>query len=226
MHKILVVDDFQPFGSLIQRLTTKRGHACLVTTKAREGLRLARAEKPDLVLLDLSLPELNGFELLKLLREDRHTRGISVLVTTGNVDENDLLQAASLGLKADDFIHKSLGNDAIVDRIEAVIAKRPARPTVLAPFLECGSLKLDVARREAWRDGHKIPLKGPVQFDLLHALAAKPRGLSVADLLQRVWQGQASPKTVAKTVQRLRTALRETGDDLVYSIPGGYRLVG
>jgi DNA-binding response OmpR family regulator len=121
MRKILIVDDEESFCHLLRLNLEMRGFQAAALSDGRQALKAAQEFSPDLILLDLLMPKMNGFEVLKHLKESPKTTGIPVLILTARVDEEAKLQAA--GLYDEDYVEKPVEVDVLIGRIEKVLSR-------------------------------------------------------------------------------------------------------
>jgi two-component system, OmpR family, alkaline phosphatase synthesis response regulator PhoP len=185
---ILVVDDEQPLTALIARYLEREGYRPLVAHDGREALDIARGESPDLVVLDLMLPEIDGLEVCRQLRQFSDAY---VLMLTARAEEIDRVVGLSVG--ADDYVTKPFSPRELVARIRAML-RRPRQlvgQESHAPLdlLRFDDLLIDLAAHEVCRGGEPISLT-PLEFRLLETLSGNP-GLvhTRAQLLEQVWDG-------------------------------------
>lgn len=226
---ILVVDDEQPIVDLVASYLTAEGFTVHRAIDGVGALSLARAVKPDLVILDVMLPGIDGVEVCRRLH---HETAVYVLMLTARTDEVDKLIGLSVG--ADDYLTKPFSPRELVARVKAIL--RRARPTlekmVERPTLQFGALSIDPERREVKRRGSVIELT-PREFDLLYALASYPgRVFTREELLQRVWGPDFAgiDRVVDVHVGTLRRKLEEGMQPeapIVQTVRGvGYKFVG
>jgi len=202
---LLVEDDAAIRGALI-RVLTEHGHAVTSTPSAMAALRHVVDTPPDLILLDLGLPDLGGYEALRMVRA---VSSVPVVVVTAHDDENEIIRVLDAG--ADDYVVKPFGTGQIEARIRAVL-RRGRQQGESSAVLECGGLMLDPAAREATLDGVRLDLSRR-EFELLHYLTLRSgQVVTRRDLLTNVWQlpyGGAD-KTVDVHISWLRRKLGET----------------
>jgi DNA-binding response OmpR family regulator len=177
---ILIVDDKVSVQRLIADYLTAYGFRAVVANNGREALFVSRHEKPDLVLLDIMMPEMDGFEFMRHFRKERNT---PVIMLTARIEETDKVVGLELG--ADDYVTKPFGMAELVARIRAVM--RRAYEEAPAPeILRAGDVVLDKQTRVVTVGERKIELT-PSEFDLLSILIAAPgQVFSRLDLLERL----------------------------------------
>jgi two-component system, OmpR family, KDP operon response regulator KdpE len=210
---LLVEDDAAIRGALIRALT-ERGHAVTSTQAGMPALRHVLETPPDLMLLDLGLPDLGGHEVLKMVRA---VSGVPVVVITARDDETEIIRALNAG--ADDYVIKPFGSGQIEARIRAVLRRAAGQEGPQAPApLEVGGLRLDAEGREATLNGRPLDLSRR-EFELLHYLAARAgQVVTRRDLLTHVWRMPygGADKTVDVHVSWLRRKLGETAQEPRY----------
>jgi DNA-binding response OmpR family regulator len=224
--KILVVDDEPAVTDLLAYNLRKSGYEPLVAADGREALRLARQARPDLILLDLMLPELDG---LDVCRELRKTSAVPIIMITARGEEIDRVVGLELG--ADDYVSKPFSVRELLARIKAVL-RRAAQTTQEHP--ETGlqgkaGLVLDMDSRYASVQGFTLELTR-LEFDLLHLLLSNAgRVLTRERLLEQAWGYDyvGDTRAVDSAIKRLRAKLRAIAPDAdnIEAVRGvGYRL--
>ena len=223
LARVLVVDDEPDIIALVLYHLAKAGYRVSSATSGSEALQMAKRERPSLIVLDLMLPGLSGFDVLSQLRADERTEGVAVLMLTARKDEPDRIRGLELG--ADDYLTKPFSPHELVLRVGAIL-RRVASADEPGDLLRMGSLTINRTAHLVTVDGHEIDLT-PTEFKLLLILAErKGRVQSRAHLLETVWDAapDIQTRTVDMHVQRLRTKLHSAGD-LIETVRGfGYRL--
>ncbi len=221
----LVVEDDPNIVDLIRSNLAVRGFDTVVSADGVRALQLLDTEAPDIVLLDLMLPEVDGFELCRQMRE---RSGVAIIVVSARGGERDKVTALNMG--ADDYMTKPFSIEELLARIAATLRRtRPAVAVNAAPqIIEVGELRIDLASQQVLRRGEPVHLT-PTEFALLRELATN-RGklLTHAHLLRRVWGHGYETETeyVRVYVRRLRAKLEDDGEaPLILTQPrAGYRL--
>ncbi len=205
MAKVFVVEDDGEIRRLVADGLAKRGHDVATAATALDGLRQVVAEPPDVVILDLGLPDLGGDELLKMLRA---VSQVPVIVATAR--DEDASAVALLKAGADDYVIKPYSIDMLEARIGAVL--RRGGVVDRSPVIEVGDLSIDVAAREATLEGVVLELT-PKEFDLLLFLAERAgEVVSKRQILAEVWREPygGSERTVDVHLSWLRKKLGES----------------
>src|SRR5882672_1509003 len=222
-QEVLVVEDEPDIRRLIVLHLERDGFRCRTASNGPEALREARAVVPDLVVLDLMLPELDGLEVCRQLRRDVATAAVPIIMLTAKSDEVDRVVGLEIG--ADDYVAKPFSPKELVARVRAVL--RRARPEPTPRVLSQSAVTLDPARHLVTLHGRSLELT-PKEFDLLHALLqAAGRVLSREHLLNRVWgyarADEIESRTVDVHVRRLRSKLGDAGARITTVKSVGYR---
>ena len=200
---ILVVDDNERLRTLIKAYLTQEGYRVVTASDGREALFVAREENPDLIVLDIMMPEMDGYEFMRTHRKERET---PIIILTAKIEETDALLGLELG--ADDYIAKPFSMRILAARIRAVL-RRVGKDTPEVAVLRVADIVLDRNGRSVKVADRTIDLT-PSEFDILATLMAAPgRAYSRLDLLDRV-QGTAFAgyeRTIDVHVRNLRTKI-------------------
>ena len=222
---ILIVEDDPSTLEIVELYLRRDGHMVLKSQDGKEGLRLAREARPDLVVLDLMLPGMDGTEICHTLREESD---VPVVMLTARVEEEDRL--AGLDLGADDYLTKPFSPRELAARVRAVL-RRTARDDLLQGpnEFEYGGLKLDLLQRAVTVDGTRAPLT-PTEFRLLVMLVREPgRIFTREQIIDRVfgYDFDGFDRTVDAHVSNLRRKLgaHSDGSGYIQTVYGvGYKL--
>jgi DNA-binding response OmpR family regulator len=209
---LLVEDDAAIRGALIRALS-EHGHAVSSTRSAMEALQLVVDSPPDLVILDLGLPDLDGYEALRMLRA---ISKVPVVVATARDDEADIVRVLNAG--ADDYLVKPFSVGQIEARVRAVLRRAVADTERRSEPVIVGALRLDCEAHEATLDGRRLDLSRR-EFELLHYLAARSgQVVTKRELLTQVWRMPygGADKTVDVHISWLRRKLGETAQQPRY----------
>jgi DNA-binding response OmpR family regulator len=227
MDRVLIIEDDRDIClSVRYALEREGGFAVSVAHDGEGGLELAARQHPDLVLLDLNLPGMDGQEVCRRLRAGKHTAGLPVIMLTARVDEADKLAGLEVG--ADDYVTKPFSIKELVARVRALL-RRARTPLDQPVVLARDGLELDEARRTVRVDGEPVVLTRR-EFDLLADLMRRPGRVATREqLLERVW-GYDHPgmtRTVDVHVRQLRKKLGPAAAALIETLVGvGYRFRG
>src|SRR5438876_1338560 len=205
LGRVLLVEDEQDVAELIRYNLTKEGYDVVISGNGNDALRLAREHRPDVILLDIMVPQLNGWEVCRRLKKDPELAAIPVIMVTGRVEEGDKVLGFELG--ADDYVTKPFSPRELVARIRAVVRRgRPAESGAKKTRLKAGELQIDRERFEVTMQGQPVELTRK-EFELLAVLVGTPgRVFGRDELLDLVWgrDGFVEPRTVDVHVARLR----------------------
>jgi len=222
--RILVVDDEPDIIALVAYHLARSGYRVSTASSGPEALHAARDEQPALIILDLMLPELSGFEVLERLRADRALADIPVLMLTARREEPDRVQGLSLG--ADDYLVKPFSPQELVLRVRNILRRTRTKTAERRNIIEIGTVEIDRDAHTVVMDGSPIDLTA-TEYKLLLTLAdRRGRVQSRAQLLEIVWESapDIQTRTVDMHVQRLRSKLGASGE-LIETVRGfGYRL--
>jgi two-component system, OmpR family, KDP operon response regulator KdpE len=226
--RVLIIEDDPNIVDLIRANLSVRGFDTLVSSDGRKALAMLETEQPDMVLLDLMLPEIDGFELCKQIRE---TSSVAIIVVSARGGERDKVTALNMG--ADDYMTKPFGIEELLARIVATLRRtRPAETAAEAApsVIAIGEIEMDLVQQRVRMAGADVHLT-PTEFALLRELALN-RGklVSRTHLLRRVWGRGYETETeyVRVYIRRLRAKLEPPGSPpLILTQPrAGYRIVG
>ncbi|MBX5481701.1 MAG: response regulator [Myxococcaceae bacterium] len=224
MPLVLIVEDEKDLAALLELNLSQAGFEARVTHSGAEGLRLAAEVTPELVLLDLNLPDLSGLDVCRQLRVSTATRSIPVVMLTARSDERDRVSGFESG--ADDYVVKPFSIRELVLRLRAVLRRTSAedesRPPVVA-----GIIRLEPAMHRCFIGGEEVHLT-QLEFRLLHHLSSRVDRVQTREvLLEQVWglSTALETRTVDTHVMRLRDKLGPARDYLQTVRGVGYRLV-
>ena len=223
VDKVLIVEDEPDLLRTVEYNFKQAGFQVLTATRGRDGVRLAQTEGPDVVLLDLMLPDIDGTEVCRQLRASAKTRAIPIIMVTAKGDEVDRVVGFEIG--ADDYVTKPFSVRELVLRVRAVL--RRGRQLEQNESLEIGALRIDSAAHRVYVGGVEVVLTA-LEFKLLQTLASSRGRVKTRDaLLSEVWgmNMNVETRTVDTHVKRLREKLGEAGA-LIETVRGvGYRFV-
>jgi two-component system alkaline phosphatase synthesis response regulator PhoP len=227
LGRVLLVEDEQDVAELIRYNLTKEGYEVVLCGNGNEALRLARENRPDVILLDIMVPQLNGWEVCRRIKKDPELATIPVIMVSGRVEEGDKVLGFEVG--ADDYVTKPFSPRELIARVRAVLRRgRQADAKEKKAGLKVGDLEIDRYRFEVRMKNRPVELT-PKEFELLATLAGAPgRVFGREELLDIVWgrDGFVEPRTVDVHVARLRgkfaaAKLEEPGIETVRGV--GYR---
>jgi two-component system phosphate regulon response regulator PhoB len=223
---VLIVDDERDLLTVVDFNLRAAGLETMLASTGEEALAQLRRRLPDLVLLDLMLPDIPGTEVCRLIKGDPRTKRVPVVMLTAKGEEVDRVVGFELG--ADDYVTKPFSVRELVLRVKAILRRAAASARAAErPPETVGPIRVDVDQHRAWVDGAEVQLT-PLEFRLLSLLMARlGRVQSREQLLEDVWEMSAEleTRTVDTHVKRLREKLG-SGRELLETVRGvGYRLV-
>jgi two-component system phosphate regulon response regulator PhoB len=221
--KILVIEDEPDILEVIQYNLEREGCKVVVCRDGEQGLSRMRTDDPDLVILDLMLPGMDGIELCRRVKADPVTRAIPILMVTAKSEESDVV--LGLGLGAEDYLTKPFSPRELVARVKVVLRRGPAKAESTSERVVRGALTVDLGRHEA-RVGDQLVTLTPTEMRLLHFLASHPgRVFPRAHLLSRVIGEDAivTDRNIDVHVRALRQKLGEHASCIETVRGVGYR---
>ncbi len=227
-QRILVVDDDRSIVKILRGYLEQAGYTVFVAYDGQTAVQTLRSEKPDLLVLDLMLPDRDGYDITRFIREDRYLGSMPIIMLTARVDDTDKIIGLELG--ADDYITKPFNAREVVARVRALLrrAQFDTKPTTV---LQSGRLKLDANARQLSIDSELIELT-PTEFNLLYTLMQHPGHTFTREELLVQGMGYAYEgmgRTLDTHIRNLRKKIEEDPSNpqylqTVYSV--GYRFVG
>lgn len=226
MPRILIVEDEESLARLIAEALKRKGYDCVTAFDGDSALDAAAELLPDLIILDVMLPRLDGFEVTRRIRESRETRHIPIIMLTARRSEEDVL--AGFGAGVNDYVRKPFSIAELGARVEILLRRETMQPEK-SQELTVGFLSIDTSREEVFKDGEPIELS-VTEYRLLEALAeAKGRTVSRGDLLRRIWGMQVGDtRTLDVHIFRLRRKIERDPEnpDILHTVRGrGYKLI-
>ena len=219
-RKVLIVDDERSIVDILKYNIEKDGTKAICAYDGKEGLRLARTEDPDVILLDVMLPEMDGFEVCRTLRAEGNN--VPIIMITAREEETDKVFGLDLG--ADDYITKPFSMRELLARVRTnmrrVASMLPAQPGSDADVIRAKDLVIDRARRSVSRNGHEIELTQR-EYELIKYLAENPgKVMSREELMSAVWQYDyfGDLRAVDVAVRRLREKVEDNPSEPQYVI--------
>jgi two-component system phosphate regulon response regulator PhoB len=225
LKPVVLVADCDATAASLRQSLMRSGYRVTHAPNGEEALIRVREEKPDLVLVDWSLPVISGLEVCRRLRSGRETRHLPIIMVTARDGEKDRVRGLDTG--ADDYVIKPFSNAELIARISAVL--RRIRPNLVANLLRAGKLELDRSAHRVRYEGRELSL-GPTELRLMDQFLQHPgRVLSRQQLLDAVWGVEScniEARTVDVFVGRVRRALKKAGAvEVIRTVrAGGYSL--
>jgi two-component system alkaline phosphatase synthesis response regulator PhoP len=225
-QRILVVDDDREIVRLVRAYLERNGYQVLVAYNGETALHILRAERPDLLILDLMLPDRDGLSMTRIVRGDASLAAMPIIMLTARVEDQDKIVGLELG--ADDYVTKPFNPQELVARIRAVLRRLQAEPTP-PRVIQTGELIIDVDAHQVRVQNQVVGLT-PTEFSLLRALAENPgRALTRMELIEKGlgYSYEGLDRTVDSHIKNMRRKLADAGAsaDLIETVFGiGYRL--
>jgi DNA-binding response OmpR family regulator len=222
--KVLVVEDEKDILHLVKLYLDKEGFRTLTAATGAEGLKCAKQDKPDLIVLDLMLPEIDGLEICKRLRAAPETAMVPIIMLTAKAEESDTVIGLELG--ADDYVTKPFSPKALVARVKAMFRRLERSQQDAQPVYRYGEMTMDLSRHEVSVGGKDVLLTAK-EFGLLEHLLRNPgRVLTREVLLNTVWGYDyfGTTRTVDVHVRRLKQKIPLLEDAIVSIKSLGYKL--
>ena len=222
---IIVVEDESDILDVIEYNLTREGYRVKGFRDGERGLEAIQNENPQLVLLDLMLPGIDGIEICKKVKEDSLTRDIPVIMITAKTEESDVV--LGLGVGADDYVSKPFSPKELVARVKAVLRRAPLKETVEnSDRISLEGFTIDKSRHDLTIDGESVPMTA-TEFKMLHFLASHPgRVFSREQLLSKVVGSDTVvvDRNVDVHIRSIRKKLGENHRSLIETVRGvGYR---
>ena len=222
--KILIVEDEADIAQLVKLYLEKDGFRPTIAKTGVEGLKLVKAERPDMVILDLMLPEMDGLEICKKIRTSLDTALLPIMMLTAKAEESDTIIGLELG--ADDYVTKPFSPKVLVARVKALFRRLERADDPKQTSYAYGPLLVDLSRHEVLLDGAEIPLTAK-EFGLLEQLLRHPGRVLTRDvLLNTVWgyDYYGTTRTVDVHIRRLKLKILLLEEAIISVKSLGYKL--
>jgi two-component system, OmpR family, alkaline phosphatase synthesis response regulator PhoP len=222
---ILLVEDEPDIAHLVKVYLEKEGYQTVLAKTGTEGLTRVASDRPDMVLLDLMLPEMDGLELCKKIRGRMETALLPIIMLTAKADESDTIVGLELG--ADDYVSKPFSPKSLVARVKALFRRLYRQEEAKHSVYSYGPLVMDLSRHEVTIDGREAPLTAK-EFGLLeHFLRHPGRVLTRDVLLNAIWgyDYYGTTRTVDVHVRRLKLKLPCLNEAVISVKSLGYKLI-
>jgi two-component system alkaline phosphatase synthesis response regulator PhoP len=228
MPRILVVDDDKQIVRLVQSYLERAGYQVLTAYDGETALHTIRRERPDLMVLDLMLPDRDGWEITRLVRQDEHVAALPIIMLTARVEDTDKIVGLEIG--ADDYVTKPFNPQEVVARVRTVLRRTTGAP-LTARVIQVGQLRLDLDRHQLTLNDTPVELT-PTEFDLLKVLLEQPgHAFTRLELVEKGlgYSFEGLERTIDSHIKNLRRKIEPDPNKPIYieTVYGvGYRLRG
>jgi two-component system, OmpR family, alkaline phosphatase synthesis response regulator PhoP len=223
-QKILIVDDEPDIRELIEYNLKKEGYQVFTASNGQEGVSEAKRSHPDLIILDIMMPKMDGIEACRVLRTMNEFKNTFMVFLTARSEEYSEIAGFNVG--ADDYIAKPIKPRALVSRINAILRRNSQSDEPVENKLEIADLTIDRETYLVYRNGEKIVL-AKKEFELLYLLASKPGKVYTREvILKSIWEDSVvvTNRTIDVHIRKLREKL---GEDYISTVKGvGYKFDG
>ncbi|MFH1723548.1 MAG: response regulator transcription factor [Elusimicrobiota bacterium] len=223
-RRILVIDDDPQVQELIRFSLTSEGYQIFSAVSGREGSQKSQTLLPDLILLDMVLPDLNGIEVLRLIQAHQKARWIPVIVLTGLEDGAEVIRCAIMALGAVSFLRKPVGSEQLSETVASALAihANEQRRMYQTGTIKHGPVRIDLKSRVVCVKGRSVGRIPTTRYDLLCVMASRDGSISKRELMHAT--GAENINSVEKAIQRLRSDLGPEGEKIILTVPGGYKI--
>lgn len=220
-QKILIVDDEPDILELIEYNLKKEGYQVFLASNGQDGINVAKKVQPDLIILDIMMPKMDGIEACRLMRSIPEFKNTFMVFLTARSEEYSEIAGFNVG--ADDYIAKPIKPRALVSRINAILRRNASNDEVSENKLEIGDLVIDRESYLVYQNGEKVVL-AKKEFELLYLLASKPGKVYTREaILKNIWEDSVvvTNRTIDVHIRKLREKL---GENYVSTVKGvGYK---
>lgn len=226
MSKILIIEDDSDLVHLMAHALYQAKYEVHYAFNGREGYDKILSILPDLILLDLMMPELSGTDVLKMMSENTTLRDIPVIVITAHSQDDGLLESSVKAQGARELIKKPFYLKELLARVRAVLKLNPAQRKNTPSHVAKGVIRLDPRLRTVWIEDRRIATLPPKRANVLQLLLQSKGIVSKEKLLERIWGKKGNENLLEKTISRLREDLGKEDSKRLVTHPGGYEIIG
>lgn len=225
MPRILIIEDDGDLQQVLSIAFNREGFETHYAFNGQEGYDKVVALQPDIILLDLMMPVLNGVEVIKLVTSNTSVRDIPIVVMTAHNDKSDMLENSIRANGVREYVRKPFEVKAVIALARRLISQYPRNP---APPCEVakGEVRLDTRFRTVWISGKTIATLAPIRAAVLKELLSAKGSVKREKLMQAVWGAGDHAGALEKTIQRLRDDLGPDGARRIQTTEDGYELIG
>ncbi|GAB4517351.1 MAG: response regulator transcription factor [Anaerolineae bacterium] len=228
-HRVLVVDDDKEIVRLLRAYLEQAGYQVFIAYDGETALHVLRRERPSLVVLDLMLPDRDGWDITRMVRSDSGLENTPIIMLTARVEDTDKIIGLELG--ADDYVTKPFNPREVVARVRSVLRRTASEGKNAEQVLQVGSLMMDLYRREVTMEGHSLELT-PTEYQILKALMENPGyAFTRAELIEQSlgYDYESLERSLDSHIKNLRKKIESDPKNPAYiqTVYGvGYRLGG
>jgi two-component system phosphate regulon response regulator PhoB len=224
MARILIIEDDGDLQQMLSIAFNQESYEVHYAFNGKEGYEKILALQPDVILLDLMMPVLNGVEVIKLVTTNTLVRDIPIIVMTAHGDKADMLEHSIKAQGVREYVRKPFEISSIKSLVRRMLTQYPRKPAPPSQVAK-GEVRLDTKMRTVWIADKMVATLSPTKAELLRVLIESRAGVKREKLLQSVWGGEATTSALEKTIQRLREDLGEAGQR-IQTTSEGYELIG
>ncbi|MDE2142122.1 MAG: response regulator transcription factor [Elusimicrobia bacterium] len=225
MARILVVEDNGDLQEMLSVTLNRDGYEVYYAFNGKEGYDKILAVQPDLVLLDLMMPVLNGVEVIKLVTSNTLVRDIPIVVMTAHGDKADMLESSILAQGVREYVRKPFELSHLKSVVRRLLAQYPRR-AVASSQVAKGQVRLDTKMRTLWIEDRRVATLSPTRAEVMRVLIKAEGAVGREKLLREVWDSESSVAALEKTIQRLREDLGPSEAGRLQTTAEGYELIG
>ncbi|MFI5346381.1 MAG: response regulator transcription factor [Elusimicrobiota bacterium] len=225
MARILIVEDSGDLQELLSVTFNREGYEVYYAFNGKEGYDKVLAVQPDILLLDLMMPVLNGVEVIKLVTSNTLVRDIPIVVMTAHGDKADMLESSILAQGVREYVRKPFELAHLKSVVRRLLAQYPRR-AVASSQVAKGRVRLDTKMRTLWIEDRRIATLSPTRAEVMRVLIKAEGPVRREKLLREVWDSESSVAALEKTIQRLREDLGPIEAGRLQTTADGYELIG
>ena len=225
MARILIIEDNGELQQLLSLTFTREGFDVHYAFNGKEGYDKILSLQPDVILLDLMMPVLNGMEVIKLVSTNTSVRDIPIIVMTAHSDHADMLEHSNNAPGVREYVRKPFEFAHMKKVVNRLLSQYPRKPRDVTQVAK-GQVRLDTKMRTLWIDDKRVATLPPTRAEVLRVLLEASGAVKREKLLTEVWGDEGSVAALEKTIQRLREDLGTSQAQRLQTTPEGYELVG
>jgi len=225
MPRILIIEDDGALQQLLSGVFNREGFETHYAFNGKEGYEKVLSLQPDIILLDLVLPILNGVEVIKLVTSNTLVRDIPIVVMTAHSDQADMLEHSIRAHGVREYVRKPFDIKSLIGLVRRFIARYPRAPAPAAEVAK-GEVRMDVRFRTVWIGGRMVALLPPTRAAVLRMLLEAKGAVKRERIMSAVWGSAKQVSALEKTIQRLREDLGAEGGKRIQTTQDGYELLG